>query len=123
MNSKQRVLTTLANKEADRVPINYFANPNIDGRLKKHFGLEENDAEGLCKALGVDFRNIETPFVGTKKHDDIPERGTVDSCKETLDIMMPGGGYCFAPTHQLQDNSPTENVVAMYETAREYGKY
>ena len=39
MNSKQRVLTTLANKEADRAPINYFANPNVDGRLKKHFDL------------------------------------------------------------------------------------
>jgi uroporphyrinogen decarboxylase len=53
--------------------------------------------------------------------------GTVDDvvryCRETLDIMMPGGGYCFAPTHSLQDNSPTENVVAMYETAQEYGTY
>ena len=47
----------------------------------------------------------------------------VDYCKKTLDIMMPGGGYCFAPTHELQDNSPTENVVAAYETAKEYGKY
>jgi len=47
----------------------------------------------------------------------------VDNCRETLDIMMPGGGYCFAPTHCLQDNSPTENVVAMYETANKYGKY
>ena len=37
--------------------------------------------------------------------------------------MMPGGGYCFAPTHALQDNSPTENVVAMYEVARTYGRY
>lgn len=53
--------------------------------------------------------------------------GTVDDvvaeCRETLDIMMPGGGYCFAPTHALQDNSPTENVVAMYETVRKYGVY
>ena len=53
--------------------------------------------------------------------------GTVDEvvayCRETLEIMMPGGGYCFAPTHALQDNSPTENVVAMYETAHEYGRY
>jgi len=48
---------------------------------------------------------------------------TVRNCRETLDTMMPGGGYCFAPTHALQDNSPTENVVAMYETARKYGKY
>ena len=44
-------------------------------------------------------------------------------CKKTLDIMMPGGGYCFAPTHALQDNSPTENVIAMYEAAKQYGKY
>jgi len=36
---------------------------------------------------------------------------------------MPGGGYCYAPTHQLQDNSPTENVVAMYEVAHQYGRY
>lgn len=48
---------------------------------------------------------------------------TIEYCRNTLDIMMPGGGYCFAPTHALQDNSPTENVVAMFETAREYGKY
>ena len=44
-------------------------------------------------------------------------------CKETLEIMMPGGGYCFSPTHCLQDNSPTENVVAMYEAAHKYGRY
>jgi uroporphyrinogen decarboxylase len=48
---------------------------------------------------------------------------TIEDCRRTLDIMMPGGGYCFAPTHQLQDDSPTENVVAMYETAWEYGVY
>lgn len=53
--------------------------------------------------------------------------GTVDDvvedCRRTLEVMMPGGGYCFAPTHQLQDNSPTENVLAMYRTAWEYGAY
>lgn len=43
--------------------------------------------------------------------------------RETLEIMMPAGGYCLAPTHCLQDNSPTENVVAMYETAHECGRY
>ncbi len=48
---------------------------------------------------------------------------TVADCREKLDILMPGGGYCFAPTHALQDNSPTENVVAMYETAHTYGRY
>jgi len=48
---------------------------------------------------------------------------TIKDCRATLETMMPGGGYAFAPTHQLQDNSPTENVVAMYETARTCGVY
>lgn len=48
---------------------------------------------------------------------------TVAYCRRTLEVMMPGGGYCFAPTHALQDNSPTENVVAMYRSAQEYGVY
>ncbi len=53
--------------------------------------------------------------------------GTVEEtrtyCREILDMMMPGGGYLFAPTHQIQDNTPTENAVAMYETARVFGRY
>ena len=40
-----------------------------------------------------------------------------------LDIMMPGGGYHFAPTHAIQDNTPTENVLAMYQAAHQYGVY
>ena len=44
-------------------------------------------------------------------------------CRRTLEIMMPGGGYCFAPTHMLQDNSPTENVLAMYDTVKKVGMY
>jgi uroporphyrinogen decarboxylase len=44
-------------------------------------------------------------------------------CRDILEIMMPGGGYCFSPTHSLQDNSPTENVMAMYEAAHKYGRY
>jgi len=44
-------------------------------------------------------------------------------CERTLEIMKPGGGYCFAPTHCIQDNSPLENVLAMYETARRRGAY
>jgi hypothetical protein len=48
---------------------------------------------------------------------------TRQNVRETLETMMPGGGYALAPTHQLQDNSPTENVVAMYEAAIEFGAY
>jgi uroporphyrinogen-III decarboxylase len=50
--------------------------------------------------------------------------GTVEkvekNVKETLEIMISGGGYCFAPAHQLQENSPAENIVAMYRAAHTY---
>ena len=53
--------------------------------------------------------------------------GTVEEVRErvrkTLGVMMPGGGYILAPTHQIQDNTPTENAVAMYEVGRELGVY
>jgi uroporphyrinogen decarboxylase len=48
---------------------------------------------------------------------------TVANVRKTMEIMMQGGGYAFSPTHQLQDNSPTENVVAMYEAAETFGRY
>ncbi|MGQ9681446.1 MAG: uroporphyrinogen decarboxylase family protein [Anaerolineae bacterium] len=47
----------------------------------------------------------------------------VEDVRRTLTVMMPGGGYLFAPTHMLQDNSPTENVLAMYEAAYTFGRY
>lgn len=48
---------------------------------------------------------------------------TTEVCRRTLEIMMPGGGYCFSPSHQLQDNTSTENAVAMYEAAQRFGRY
>ena len=44
-------------------------------------------------------------------------------CKETLEIMMPTHGYHFAPTHAIQDNTPVENLFAMYSAAHKYGRY
>ena len=53
--------------------------------------------------------------------------GTADQtreyCKKTLEIMMRGYGYHFAPTHMIQDNTPTENVIAMYQAAHDFGQY
>jgi uroporphyrinogen decarboxylase len=48
---------------------------------------------------------------------------TTQYCKETLALMMQNGGYHFAPTHQLQDNTPVENVIAMYQAAHTFGVF
>jgi uroporphyrinogen decarboxylase len=50
--------------------------------------------------------------------------GTVDQVQQEvqshLEVFAPGGGYVFAPVHNIQAGVPPENVVAMYDTARRF---
>ena len=43
--------------------------------------------------------------------------------RERLEIFGKGGGFVFNPIHNVQAKVPVENLLAMYETVREYGKY
>ena len=74
MTSRDRVLTAIGHREPDRVPIDYAANPGLDGRMKRHFGLDPGDDEGLRRVLGVDFRRVGAPYKGRKLHADVPDR-------------------------------------------------
>jgi uroporphyrinogen decarboxylase len=76
VNSKERVLTAFAHSEPDRVPVDwsYIWHEGIDGRLKKHFGLALDDNEGLLRALNVDFRRVEPPYVGPRLHAEVADR-------------------------------------------------
>ena len=93
MTSRERVLTTIAQQEPDRVPINYSANPGIDRRLKAHFGLAEDDGEGLRQALGVDFRGVGAPYVGPELHEPVPERRIDVWGIHTRRVEHESGGY------------------------------
>jgi uroporphyrinogen decarboxylase len=46
-----------------------------------------------------------------------------DEVKRRIDDLAPGGGFVFTQVHNVQAGTPPENVVAMFETAREYGTY
>jgi uroporphyrinogen decarboxylase len=46
-----------------------------------------------------------------------------DEVKRIIDILAPGGGFVFAPVHNVQDDVPPENFWAMWDTLQEYGKY
>jgi len=74
MTSKERVLTAIAHQQPDRVPINYIANPGIDGRLKAYYGLRPDDNEGLYRVLGVDLRRVAAPYTGPALHAPVPDR-------------------------------------------------
>lgn len=52
--------------------------------------------------------------------------GNVDQVRNEsrriLEALKPGGGYIFSPGHPvLQDDIPVENIIAMYETGRDFG--
>jgi uroporphyrinogen-III decarboxylase len=41
--------------------------------------------------------------------------------RERMAIFAPGGGYVFTQVHNVQKNVPPENIIAMFDAAREFG--
>jgi uroporphyrinogen decarboxylase len=79
------------------------------GRLKRDFG--HRIVLSGC---------IDTHYVLIKGTPDLVRRRT----REILEVMKPGGGYVASPSHDfLLPETPVENVLAMYETIREHGRY
>jgi len=53
--------------------------------------------------------------------------GTVDQVREEtkkrIRDLAPGGGYVFSAVHEIQANTPPENILALFDTAQKYGVY
>ncbi len=66
-------------------------------------------------------------FWGASVRTNVLEFGTPEEiraeARETIRQLGPGGGYVFAPIHNIQPGVPPENIVALFETARQFGKY
>jgi uroporphyrinogen decarboxylase len=43
--------------------------------------------------------------------------------KKYVEIFKPGGGYVFNNVHNIQSGVPAENMVALFDSAYEYGFY
>jgi uroporphyrinogen decarboxylase len=77
-------------------------------KLKREFGKD------IVFWGGIDTQRI-LPF-GTP-------RDVKEEVKRRINDLTPGGGFVFNTSHNIQNFVPPENIVAMYETARELGKY
>jgi uroporphyrinogen decarboxylase len=58
--------------------------------------------------------------------DVLPHGSVEDVRREVRDCMATlgaGGGFILAPCHCIQPVTPTENIIAMYETAWAEGWY
>lgn len=63
-------------------------------------------------------------FSGGVDENELLAKGSPDEVRagvfQVLDDMARGGGFFVGPTHNFQDDIPTENIVAMYQAAREW---
>ncbi len=79
------------------------------------------------KALKKDFGDVLTFWGGSCDTQHILPFGTPEQVraetKRRIDDLAPGGGFVFAPIHVIQGEVPPQNILAWWETLREYGVY
>jgi len=89
-------------------PVQVAARDMDSHNLKKEFG------DRLTFWGGVDTQRV------------LP-KGTVGEVKKEvkrrIEDFAPGGGYILGAVHNIQADVPVENILALYEAGREYGRY
>jgi len=73
------------------------------------------------KVLKESFGSQITFHGAIEKLDSDPDT-LIAEVKEKIDIFAPGGGYIFSSCNHMID-VPPENILLMFETARQYGRY
>jgi uroporphyrinogen decarboxylase len=77
--------------------------------------------------LKKDFGDVLTFWGGGVDTQSTLNNGTAqevkDEVKKVIDILAPGGGFVFAPVHNVQDDVSPDNFWAMWDALQEYGKY
>ena len=71
MNGRQRILTAIARRQADRIPIDFWAVEEVYRRLATALGVA--DTEGVLRAFDVDLRYFRGPSLAAdrlRRHDD-----------------------------------------------------
>jgi uroporphyrinogen decarboxylase len=46
-----------------------------------------------------------------------------DAVRRAIEIAAPGGGYILSESNSLHPGVKPENCIAMFEAAKEYGRY
>lgn len=89
-------------------PVQPLAKDMDSYSLKKRFG------DRIVFHGGIDIQHV-LPYGSVE---DVREE-----VKHRIRALAPGGGYILAPAHNIQDDVPPENVIAMFEAAHQYGQY
>ena len=91
-------------------PVQVNAAKMDSAELKREFGKD------ICFWGG----GVDTQMAFDENHTPAEVRADV---RKRLEDFMPGGGFVFNTVHNIQGNVPPENIMAMWETIQEYGRY
>ena len=89
-------------------PIQVRAKDMNPYKLKEEFG------DRLCLHGSIDTQR--TLPLGSPQE-------VAEEVKERIKFLAPGGGFILGPSQDFLPDIPTENIVVMYETARQYRRY
>ena len=88
--------------------------------------VQHNTWKMDCKTLKEEFGSKVTFWGGIDTNYVLP-RGSTDEVaeevKKRISILAPGGGYVLNSVHNIQPEVPPENICAMFDAARKYGRY
>lgn len=77
--------------------------------------------------LKKDFGNDIVFWGGGVDTQEILPNGTPEQVKENvkhnIEALAPGGGFVFSTVHNIQAEVPPQNIIAMLETLKSFGKY
>lgn len=76
------------------------------GKIKKNYGGY------ICFQGGIDIQNT-MPYGSVEDVE--------NEVKDRIETLGPGGGYILCTAHNMQADTPVENVLALYRAAMKYG--
>jgi uroporphyrinogen decarboxylase len=112
LRSRERVLTALAHREPDRVPVDFWAAPETKQRLLAHLNLPTE--EDLLTFLGADLRYVLGPsFIGQERKR-WPDGATEDLWGvRRAPITVQGNGYSWR--YKEVTHSPLQAMTSVAE--------
>ena len=111
MEPRERIIRSALREPVDRPGLDYTATPEFHQIFKDYLGVADDEA--LFQRIGRDLRRVAEKYVGP------PDRATPPGgAGAGCDLFGADGGYILCAAHALQADTPPENVMAMYETAR-----
>lgn len=120
----------VADLKAKNVMLSYHicgnATPIIEDMVSTQAAIIEIDQKADMRKCKEAARG-KTTLLGPIDPSDIMAKGTPEmvakKCREALEVLAPGGGYILGPGCALPATTPDENIDAMIETAKKYGRY